>query len=287
MHGCPGEWDLIECRQCGVISLSPWPGSAEEIGSFYPNNYEPYQTTKSLLTNRLAAALRRLMIAPYSLRYGNPGLERPPHGGGRFLDVGCGNGLLLKRMSDCGWDTTGIDMSSLAIQAAHANAPRASLHVGTLEDTDLEGPFDLIAMYHVLEHVPHPVECLAKCFELLAPSGVLSVCVPNVGSFEAKVFGRGWSGLDVPRHLVLFRQRVLIDILKKCGFEIETVRPQLFPASVSESMLLQLPSRLRKKILHTTSAHALYLLSIFPAALSYLLGNFGIMEVRARKPSYA
>jgi 2-polyprenyl-3-methyl-5-hydroxy-6-metoxy-1,4-benzoquinol methylase len=276
----------MECDQCGLISLSPWPTN-EEIDSFYPSSYRPYRTATSMLTNRVASTLRRVMIAPYSLRFGRPGMESPPQGRGRLLDVGCGAGVFLGRMCDLGWDATGIDISPVALKAARYNAPRARLHLATLDNVPFDGPYDLIVMQHVLEHVTHPAECLAKCFDLLAPSGVLCIAIPNIGSFEANVFSRCWIGLDIPRHLVHFRESVLTKLLERCGYEVEGIRPQLWPASLSESMLFLLPAPLRRRILGSRYAHALYLLSMVPAAVSYLLGNRGVLEVRARKPTHA
>jgi SAM-dependent methyltransferase len=286
LHGCPGEWRLMECGQCGLISLYPWPTN-EEIGSFYPSGYQPYRPTKSLLTNRLVSTLRRMMIAPYSLRFGSPGMERPPLGAGRLLEVGCGAGVFLKNMSDLGWNATGIDISPLALEAARSNAPNALLLLGTLESAALEGPYDLIVMQHVLEHIAYPAKCLAKCFDLLAPSGALYIAIPNIDSFEANAFSRYWSGLDVPRHLVHFRESVLTNLLEQCGYEVEGVRPQLMPSNLSESLLFLMSASLRRTLMRSRGAQVLYLISIFPAAVSYMLGNRGVLEIRARKRAHA
>jgi len=207
----------------------------------------------------------------------------PPHDGGRLLEIGCGAGVFLRTMSDLGWNATGIDFSPFAIEEARRNAPRATLHLGTLETAALQGPYDRIVMKHVLEHVTNPVECFERCRDLLAPSGVLCIAVPNIDSVEAAVFARFWMGLDVPRHLLHFRERVLVRFLERFGFEIEHVRPQLMPSTLSESLLLLLPEHLRRRVLGSWLAHALYLLLIFPAAVSYSLGNRPALEVRARK----
>ena len=186
-----------------------------------------------------------------------------------------------------GWNATGIDLSPVAIQAARSNAPSALLHLGTLDTAPVHGPYDLIVMQHVLEHLAHPADCLARCFDLLASCGVLCIAIPNIDSFEATVFSRYWVGLDIPRHLVHFRENVLVNLLERCGYEVEGIRPQLMPSFLSESILLLLPAFFRRRLLASRGAHGLYLASILPAAVSYLLGNRPVLEIRARKLAHA
>jgi 2-polyprenyl-3-methyl-5-hydroxy-6-metoxy-1,4-benzoquinol methylase len=190
-------------------------------------------------------------------------------------------------MCSLGWNATGIDLSPVALQAARPNAPHALLLPGTPDSLPLQGPYDLIVMQHVFEHIARPAECLAKCFDLLAHGGILCIAIPNIDSLEARVSSRFWQGLDVPRHLLHFREAVLLNLLKRSGYEVQSTRPQLMPSTLSESILMLLPTYLRRKLIASPLAHALYLLSILPAALSYLLGNRPVLEVCARKPAGA
>ena len=220
LHGCPGEWSLAECERCGIVSISPFPTMAE-IKSFYPSDYVPYNSGRNLKKGSLGELMKKILISPYVMRYGNPGLSCAPFGNRRLLEIGCGSGTFLREMSNLGWEATGIDISPIAVAEARANAPTATVHEGVIEDVCLSGEFDLIVMIHVLEHVPNPHATLKRCFDLLTASGALLVSIPNLGSLEANLFSRRWSGLDTPRHLMHFRERVLRRTFGECGFEVE------------------------------------------------------------------
>jgi 2-polyprenyl-3-methyl-5-hydroxy-6-metoxy-1,4-benzoquinol methylase len=285
-HDCPGEWSLVECDKCGLVSLSPMP-TLEQVKSFYPSDYPSFHVTRPLGGSPLGALLRRAAVLPYTMRYGTTGIECAPFGGGRLLEVGCGVGSFLRTLSDLGWKATGIDISPIAVEKARINVPAATIHIGTLEETPLDGHYDLIVMCHVLEHLDNPAKCLERCFELLAPSGVLLVCIPNLGSLESNLFSRRWIGLDVPRHLVHFREPVMRNLLERCGYAIEHVRPQFFASSLAESVIFLLPRWLRKKVLQSSIKRLFYLAMIFPVSLTYLFGNRSILEYRAKKPTQA
>lgn len=285
LHGVRGRWSLIECPKCGLIRIDPMP-SDDQIAALYPSDYSPHHRGASLAERRGASAIfRQIAVAPYRLRFGRPGLECPPFGAGRFLDIGCGAGILLRKMIEAGWQGTGVDVCDAAIGEARTIAPDARLSVGTAESAALAGPFDLIVMQHVLEHTQRPAECLRKCFDLLSPGGVLLIALPNLQSAESRFFGRHWVGLDLPRHLVHFREPVLIDLLQSCGYEIVRRRPQMFASSISESLLLLLPEGARRKVMRSAAARALYVSLVFPACISYLFGNRGAIEIHARRPA--
>ncbi len=258
----------------------------DQITALYPSNYSPHHRGAKLAGLRgVSAILRRIAISPYELRFGPPGIECPPFGAGRFLDVGCGAGTLLRKMIEAGWNRTGLDISASAIAEARASVPAASLFVGTIESATLTDHFDLITMQHVLEHVPRPMELLRRCFDLLSPGGILLIALPNIQSAEARLLRRHWIGLDIPRHLVHFREPVLIELLQSCGYEVVRRRPQMFASSISESLLLLLPEGVRRKVIRSAAARVLYLALVFPACISYLFGNRGAVEIHARRPA--
>jgi 2-polyprenyl-3-methyl-5-hydroxy-6-metoxy-1,4-benzoquinol methylase len=284
LHGTGGRWSLIECRNCGLIRTDPMPAD-DQIAALYPSAYGPHHRGKKLTGVRgVGAILRRIAISPYQLRFGAPGIACHPFGAGRFLDVGCGAGTLLRKMVDAGWVGTGLDISDSALAEARASVPEASFFAGTVESAALTGPYELITMQHVLEHVPRPMDCLRRCFDLLSPGGILLIALPNFQSAEARLLGRHWVGLDVPRHLLHFREPVIMNLLQSCGYEVARRRPQMFASSISESLLLLLPANVRGKVIRSPLARALYLSLVFPACISYFLGNRGAVEIHARKP---
>ncbi len=92
---------------------------------------------------------------------------------------------------------------------------------------ELGGPFDVVTMWHVLEHVHSPVDLLVGLRELLAPGGVVVVSVPNFGSVQSRVFGGAWFHLDPPRHVIHFDRATLGDVLDRAGLASFSEKPFL------------------------------------------------------------
>lgn len=283
-HHFPGEWSLIECERCQLIFTAPGM-PPERLQHYYPAEYSAHHTSAELSASRLGNALRKLVMVPYRLRYGEPGWRPSPVGQGRLLEVGCGSGRMLKHMAKLGWKCFGLDISRAAVAEASRHVPEATVVASSLADFRTDDRFDLLVMFHVLEHLSDPVESLNRCYDLLSPGGKLLISVPNVASFEARLFGKYWSGLDLPRHVVHFKEPVLIRMIESAGFTVLEGRPGMLASSVSESLLCMLPPTLRKGPLYTRLARLLYLLSIFPASLSYALNNRGTIELIAQKPA--
>ena len=279
----PGEWRLAECTKCGLVYTLP-AADGGTLLSYYPPDYGPYHSPVDSPARRWRAIVRWILMSPYRLRFGSPDFSQLPFQSGRLLDVGCGSGTFLRQAGQLGWRCWGIDFNADIVEKARANAPDATLSVGTLDDVAPTPAFDLINMTHVLEHLAQPRDALRQCRERLAPGGTLRLGVPNIGSLEAKIFGRYWIGLDVPRHVVHFRPSVLVRLLEEAGFVDVRQRPAMLASSLSESLLLALPAVLRYRLLGSRWARGLYLSMLLPASLSYALGNAGAIEVIARRP---
>jgi 2-polyprenyl-3-methyl-5-hydroxy-6-metoxy-1,4-benzoquinol methylase len=280
---CPGEWRLAECTKCRLVYTVPVMDQ-DTLLTYYPLDYGPYNPSGGSRANRLLAIVRWMLMSPYRLRFGSPDFSDLPFHGGRLLDVGCGSGMFLRQAGRLGWRCWGIDFNAATVEKARANAPEATLSAGTLDDVATTPAFDLINMTHVLEHLARPRQVLRQCLERLAPGGKLRLGVPNIGSIEAKVFGRYWIGLDVPRHVVHFRPSVLARLLEETGFVDVELRPAMLASSISESLMLTLPGALRYRLLGSRWARGIYLSMIFPASMSYAVGNAGAIEVTARRP---
>jgi 2-polyprenyl-3-methyl-5-hydroxy-6-metoxy-1,4-benzoquinol methylase len=176
-----------------------------------------------------------------------------------------------------------VDPNPLALEQARKLVPEATVVLGTIEAVDPQLRFDLIILSHVLEHEMSPTQLLVKCRKLLTLNGKLLISVPNIESLEARVFGRYWRGLDIPRHTVHFRERVLIQLLEALGFSVLEIRPLMWAASISESFMSILPASARKWCLTSKVSRWFYYLMNFVASTSYLLGNRGVVEVVAQK----
>lgn len=141
---------------------------------------------------------------------------------GRVLDIGCGRGLLLNKLRQRGWDPYGTELSE---EAASYARDELKLPVTTLslEEANFpDGEFDLVILWHVLEHVRAPREMLKEISRILKPGGLLLVAVPNFGSWEARWGGPIWFHLDVPRHVIYWTRKTLTQELETAGMVVRS-----------------------------------------------------------------
>lgn len=205
---------VVACQCCRLMRLSPPPGPAE-LRSHYPPEFwfAPDESTAA----RWAERYRRLVILDH-VRFVERALRESGQEG-PLLDVGCGDGLLLRTLRERGVRVIGLDASLDAARVA-----RERNQVPAVCATLSQAPFPAkrcaaVTMFHVLEHVHDPVECLRAAHRLLRPHGRLIVQVPNAASWQFRVLGKNWSGIDVPRHLFDFGTRDVDRLLDRCGFE--------------------------------------------------------------------
>jgi 2-polyprenyl-3-methyl-5-hydroxy-6-metoxy-1,4-benzoquinol methylase len=145
--------------------------------------------------------------------------------GGRVLDIGFGDGGFLDNARAMGWRAVGTDFDPAVVENARRRGFDA--HQGTVEN--VEGPFDVITMNHVIEHLHDPMAVLRDCHRLLAPGGMLWLETPSIDAAGLRRFGADWRGLEPPRHLVLFNRHSLARALRDTGFTDVRDLPQPSP----------------------------------------------------------
>ncbi len=156
-------------------------------------------------------------------------VTRVNQGRGSLLDIGCGTGDFLKACEDSGWSVSGIEPNERARQLA-ASKTNFKNYCGTIEeliDSGSEG-FDLITMWHVLEHVPNLADFIVKIKTVLKPEGVLIVAVPNFKSRDAEHYASSWAAYDVPRHLWHFSRTSMENLFSEFDMKILDVLPMKF-----------------------------------------------------------
>ena len=203
----PGTFTLVKCSGCGLVRLSPRP-TPEQVAGFYARNYW-------FAGGFLQESYRRLVLLDH-VRFARAAYR----GKGTVLDVGCGGGLFLRMMKERGADVLGLDFSAEAARVAREqNGVRVI--VGDLATAPIDpASCALITMYHVVEHLIDPAIYLRAAAKLLERGGRLIVQVPDRDCWEAAMLGADWTGLDVPRHLHVFRSSDLRRLLRSCGFEV-------------------------------------------------------------------
>ncbi|MDD2944158.1 MAG: class I SAM-dependent methyltransferase, partial [bacterium] len=164
----------------------------------------------------------------------------------RCLDIGCGDGIFLAQMKQLGFDIYGTEIPGPAASRA-AKIEGINLHLGNIEDAEYkEQFFNIVTMWHVIEHLPDTSQLAQKIAWILKPGGKLHLSYPNIASWQAQVFKKNWLHLDPPRHLWLAPPEKLILMFEKHGFKLVSTRH--FSAEqniygIIQSLLNLLPQR--------------------------------------------
>jgi len=275
------RYDYYRCVACDLVFLSPRP-SRRLLTDIYSGPYHSH--TVGTERKGIFKVIKTLCLLPYRLRFGLETGTFPPFGGGRVLDIGCGTGDYLAAMSALGWQCFGCEVSEAALTVARRRLPQATLYHGTFEEISLKHDFfDAVTLWHTLEHLEDPLGILKHIHDLLVPNGRLVVAVPNIGSFEARIFRTRWDGIDVPYHLYLFSIESLRRLLQTAGFELIHVRPQAHPSTFSDSVGFFLDDLMGVK----QSKQRLWLYyALYPfVTLSYAIANWDCIELTAVKRS--
>jgi 2-polyprenyl-3-methyl-5-hydroxy-6-metoxy-1,4-benzoquinol methylase len=198
-------YQLLRCLSCSAVWLDDPPAPAE-MGEHYTEDYH-----RAIMTAGEGSAAKRWagqvkMISRYKAE-------------GKLLDIGCSSGGFLSTMKNPAWNLYGIEMEESTAQRARA-ATGATVFVGdAVEAPFLPNSFDVITCFDVLEHVYSPRQFLTKVREWLKPGGIYYAMMPNIASWEARLFGSHWFGLELPRHLSHFSPRSLRHLMNQLGFE--------------------------------------------------------------------
>jgi len=217
-------FEIWECSRCTMRFTQDVP-QQDDIAAYYQSDdYISHSNTNKGLVNRLYLRVReRSLKNKRKLVQSYTNAESMP----RLLDVGCGIGSFMDHMRQHGWAVEGVEPSEVARENA---VKQYGLHVYPPDkffDPSL-GNFDIITMWHVLEHVHLLNEYMYRLKELLRAQGTLFIAVPNYTSLDASKYGENWAAYDVPRHLYHFSPESMRLLVEKHGLTLRTVKPMWF-----------------------------------------------------------
>jgi 2-polyprenyl-3-methyl-5-hydroxy-6-metoxy-1,4-benzoquinol methylase len=211
--------DVVRCRRCGLLLTNPRDDDATLARVYAALEDATYDVEDD---NRLRTA--RVFLA---------WVERFQPQRGRLLDVGCASGMFVTAADRAGWQVTGLEVSSWAIERARERCPRATFVMGLLEDQHFApASFDAITLWDVLEHVHSPRDAIRQVGEWLTPQGWLFLNVPDEHSWVARLMGRRWV-LLLREHLWYFSRETLATLLSQQGFELVHARANWVHFSVT------------------------------------------------------
>jgi SAM-dependent methyltransferase len=222
-HTVSGEsFEIFHCNHCAGRFTQDVP-SPSAIGRYYQSSkYISHSDTTKGLVNKMYHRVRAITLNQKRRLIENVSAVTK----GKLLDIGAGTGMFVQTMSSAGWDVKGLEPDEGARKvAARSNVQLDELT--TFFSLEKES-FDVITLWHVLEHVHQLHEYVERFGKLLRAQGTLVIAVPNYTSQDASHYGPYWAAYDVPRHLYHFSPESMDMLLRNHHFSLKHVYPQWF-----------------------------------------------------------
>lgn len=213
---------IVECENCTFKFTNPRP-DITSIDKYYESEeYISHSGIKTGIINRAYHVVRSI-----TTKQKVELINKYAPAKGAILDYGCGTGVFLSACKSDGWEIRGVEPNSRAREEATA----ASGEIIAKELEEIAGEkFEVITLWHVLEHIHTLNETLTTLINLLQDDGTLIIAVPNADSHDAQQYKADWAAYDVPRHLYHFTQPTMKRLLKKHKMKLEEVLPMKFDA---------------------------------------------------------
>lgn len=215
------EFELRKAGNMDLLVTTPQP-DIDKLPSYYKSEkYISHTDSKNSFLDKIYQQVKSLM-----LRRKIKWIEHEISERGKILDLGAGTGDFLAQAKSGGWETFGVEPNPGARKLA------AEKGVDLFEDSDSlpDHHFDVISMWHVLEHVPDLEKQIRELDRLLKPDGLLVIAVPNFKSYDAKHYKEFWAAYDVPRHLYHFSPQAMKRIFETKGFFLSCQKGLVFDA---------------------------------------------------------
>lgn len=216
LTGKPGNFQFVTCDSCGLAYQSPRL-RVEHIGAYYDDEYIAHrkETEWGILTRFFQRGMDKhdrdkdKLVARYVQLNSDS----------RVLDVGCGSGSFLQRLRrEYDLDASGVDFKNLT------HLPffdQVTFHEGLFYEQDLPADYyDLVTMWHFLEHDYDPLKTLETAFRVLKPGGCMVIEVPRLDCVSYRLYRERWPGLQAPQHTVLYTKAMLLKFVERAGFEL-------------------------------------------------------------------
>lgn len=217
-HFSSGEvFPVYDCAHCGFRFTNHFP-SEDTIGRYYDSpDYISHSDSNEGLVNRLYHLFRKRMlrkkielVADYT-----PAKDSPV----RLLDIGCGTGYFLQAAKEQGWIVSGIEKDDKARESATLRSELEVKDENGFWETE-NSSFDVVTLWHVLEHLEKLNETIHKIKEIITPEGIVVLALPNCRSYDAGFYKGWWAAYDIPRHLWHFSPESLEKLLGKHGLKV-------------------------------------------------------------------
>lgn len=210
-------------KQYDLLETFPRP-EKEKLGDYYKSeNYISHTDSRRNFFEKLYQSVKNKTLSD-KIRLINKN-HSPSSVKIKVLDIGCGTGDFLAAIKkNTVWETVGVEPNQQAADLARNKNVKVFEHVEKLREQE----FDVITLWHVLEHVPNLEYYIQQVQQLLKNNGLLIVAVPNYKSYDAKHYGTKWAAYDVPRHIWHFSKKAIKRIFETYDFKLIHIKPMYY-----------------------------------------------------------
>jgi 2-polyprenyl-3-methyl-5-hydroxy-6-metoxy-1,4-benzoquinol methylase len=216
------EFTIQQCNDCYFLFTNPRP-PVDEIGAYYQSeNYISHHDGGSDIMSKIYNSVRN-----HTIKQKIALINELKKGKGSILDVGCGTGSFINACKEDGWEIAATEPDHDARSIAGSKLKRPVY--GSINEPELQGErFDIISLWHVLEHIHDLNETVSWLKNHLADQGKLVIAVPNSQSYDAQQYRKFWAAYDVPRHLYHFTKSTMKTLMSRHELEVKQVLPMWF-----------------------------------------------------------
>lgn len=214
------KFNICQCSECGIIFPETLVNS-EYYSKYYPKDY--YENDiKNGFVNWLLILFSKIVI-----RFKEFDIVKDSGfkgcGNIKILDIGCGSGEFLSNINPTRFEKYGVEINPEGVRKCKEK--KLNVFAAQLKDAKFEpGSFDVITMWHVLEHLDNPRDLLREAHRVLKSRGILIIATPNTDSLGFKYGIKNWFHLDSPRHLILYNRKATRLLLECMGFKVKHFR---------------------------------------------------------------
>lgn len=211
------NFELVHDSKTDMLVTKPVP---KDLSKYYdPNNYISHSDDSNSLLEKIYQLVKK-----YTLNKKVQLINHYTNQEKKLLDIGCGTGEFLIHAKNKNWETVGVEVNNQARQKA------SNKKIDTFKSLDNlnNQKFDVITLWHVLEHLPNLEDQILKIKSLLEKNGTLIIAVPNYKSYDAKYYKQFWAAYDTPRHLWHFSQKAIKTIFAEKNLIVKDTLPMYF-----------------------------------------------------------
>ena len=260
---------INECMNCTLRFTQDVPCAENREQYYKSENYISHSNTSKGLINRLYQMIRkRTMVTKRRMIERTCGFRN-----GKLLDAGSGTGTFVNTMKEHGWDVTGLEPDAGARNLAKKEYNLELFDENKIYDLPLHS-FDVITLWHVLEHIDDLSTYIQQLKALLKTNGRIFIAVPNYTSYDAMVYKNFWAAYDVPRHLYHFSPQSMKFLVEKYGMKIERYKPMWYDSFY----ISLLSSKYKNNYISEGKGRVKWLYALWIALLSNLLALINVKK---------